>query len=1007
LYSQCSGSPPLSFTFESTESRCESNGTITLHITGGTPFSDVNGNAIYNNTIIAPIVIPNGGQSDSIFAALAADTYTVEVADANGCTATASVTVPGTHMQLELNFDFADAICNGTQDGWICGIPDKGRPFPPGYYEYQLLDASTNPPTPITPRGLDSCFANLATGTYQIKAFDSCSNFQTRDVIIAAKPQAQSFGFLAGRTDISCNKRCWSFRIVQLPGDNPPEYPVDWEVTASNDPLLLGKTGTQLTANAGDSICWAPAYKPGSMTVVFTDQCGVTYPRQLFFGEFDYNGNVQFSCNNGFSASFNRPNFCTSSSMNYEMYEAPAGVPITPPQTSGVFDSLQQGTYRWRITDCCGNVSTEREFVTGYNFTYRPFMFSQYTCTNGEVGFRNTTSGSDPVGDEIYILTSAPQGYTSMLPDTMEYFELITGPAGTYCITVVDACLITSDTCILMNNPLLFDYDNTVTLSCVTGNSIQANLNQTGGINMNPTADFFQIAPIMTTIQSNLNIFNWNNLTAGTYVVVMENGNCDLVTDTIVIPEYIQPSISGSWGIECDDGVGLITVDPAGGTPPFTYELFQGPVTRPLQSTPHFPGLPLGTYDIRIFDFCGNSAITTQAIEPFMPVIQGYGGFFCEGDTATLFTDYFSLADYSWSGPNGNTSDTSELIIPNITTADAGTYTIDIGVKNPDQSACVAQTLTIDIIVANCACNISGTIFSSTMVCGGSNSGYASIFPVGGTAPYTYLWSTGDVTPTIGGLGGGTYLVTVTDAINCTTTESVTLTESAPISAVVSVSNATCATSSDGSASVVAGGGVPGYTYLWDAAAGSQTTPSVDSLMAGTYTVAITDSNNCTYQVGANIGADASVCLDQCPDLTPIVTIVPGNIAGASSVGVAIEITELNGFDTDGSSILVRMPSDPRLLFIWDPGLTFVALTTVNNANWNYLGDNGFVHTFQYTSPSGIIQGGTTEAFGMAATYDPQATDGQTTLTATIIPFSGGECNILNNSDSERLVYFQ
>jgi len=58
---QCPGNPPLSFTFESTESRCESNGTITLHINGGTPFTDGNGNPIYNNTIVAPIVMPIGG----------------------------------------------------------------------------------------------------------------------------------------------------------------------------------------------------------------------------------------------------------------------------------------------------------------------------------------------------------------------------------------------------------------------------------------------------------------------------------------------------------------------------------------------------------------------------------------------------------------------------------------------------------------------------------------------------------------------------------------------------------------------------------------------------------------------------------------------------------------------------------------------------------------------------------------------------------------------------------
>ena len=77
-------------------------------------------------------------------------------------------------MQLELTPTWQLATCDGLGGGWICGTPDEGRPWPPGYYQYQLFDASTNPSTPIRPIGLDSCFTDLAAGTYQIRAFDSC-----------------------------------------------------------------------------------------------------------------------------------------------------------------------------------------------------------------------------------------------------------------------------------------------------------------------------------------------------------------------------------------------------------------------------------------------------------------------------------------------------------------------------------------------------------------------------------------------------------------------------------------------------------------------------------------------------------------------------------------------------------------------------------------------------------------------------------------------------------------
>lgn len=154
------------------------------------------------------------------------------------------------------------------------------------------------------------------------------------------------------------------------------------------------------------------------------------------------------------------------------------------------------------------------------------------------------------------------------------------------------------------------------------------------------------------------------------------------------------------------------------------------------------------------------------------------------------------------------------------------------------------------------------------------------------------------------------------------------------------------------------------------------------------------------------VTADQSGCPPTCPDLSPTVRLVPGNISGNSLIQVAVKLTEIHNVDTDGSVISVRIPSDPRLLFVWDIGLTFAAFTTVQNADWNYLGDNGVFHNWTYNGPGLIINGQSTSAFGFNAFYDPQATNGQTTITATVVPFSGGECNLTNNSDSELLIYF-
>ncbi len=137
------------------------------------------------------------------------------------------------------------------------------------------------------------------------------------------------------------------------------------------------------------------------------------------------------------------------------------------------------------------------------------------------------------------------------------------------------------------------------------------------------------------------------------------------------------------------------------------------------------------------------------------------------------------------------------------------------------------------------------------------------------------------------------------------------------------------------------------------------------------------------------------------PDLSPVITVIPANLQGVSTLGVAVNINELEGHATS-SAVFVRIPKDPRLLFIWDPSLTFVAFNSVDNANWQYSSTPNF-HQFLY---AGIVSGFSVRSFGFVATYDPQNTQGQTTITATIVPFSGGEKLLSNNVDSEIIIYF-
>jgi len=137
-------------------------------------------------------------------------------------------------------------------------------------------------------------------------------------------------------------------------------------------------------------------------------------------------------------------------------------------------------------------------------------------------------------------------------------------------------------------------------------------------------------------------------------------------------------------------------------------------------------------------------------------------------------------------------------------------------------------------------------------------------------------------------------------------------------------------------------------------------------------------------------------------ELSIVLATVPSVIAGVSAIGVVVNVHELNGRNTDGSTITVQIPKDPRFTFVWDPTLTGLDFYTVDNSNWTY--NSGAV--FHEFTTSNVIPGKQNLSFGYLGMYDPQGTDGLTTLTSTLVMGSGGDTAVNNNSDSEKIAYF-
>jgi len=206
--------------------------------------------------------------------------------------------------------------------------------------------------------------------------------------------------------------------------------------------------------------------------------------------------------------------------------------------------------------------------------------------------------------------------------------------------------------------------------------------------------------------------------------------------------------------IACD-GIAETCVSANGGTPPYAY-LWSNGTTGNCAAF-----LGGGVIGVSVTDQGGCSFSNTQTVVVPPPLSGGYTiEENCDGTSELCFTVTGGVGPYSiaWSnGDIGSCTTISSAVISATVTDAAGCLFIKPAFTHTQTPVLVLSAVVVNESAPN------------------ANNGSIDQTAVGGTLPYTYLWSNGATTQDLTGLAGGVYTVTVTDANGCTKTASFTV----------------------------------------------------------------------------------------------------------------------------------------------------------------------------------------------------------------------------------------
>jgi|GEM_PF-434937 len=501
------------------------------------------------------------------------------------------------------------------------------------------------------------------------------------------------------------------------------------------------------------------------------------------------------------------------------------------------------------IIDPCGNSSTISIPII-IPLSSQITLISPVICNGSNTGMA-VVQGYGGVQPYSYSWNTSP------IQNNDTVFNLT---AGTYFVTITDFLNQTIIDTLILNQPPTFTLSITgITNVCIGDSSAGITIHALGG--MLPYEYEWNITSNDSTL---------TNLPAGYYTVTVTDAQGCWDSTSVTISNYDQPTISLTPdGNNVCPNFGMVTTTSTitGGLAPyFTFWDCHGSI---IQNMPQLSILIdstncnyIDTMKFQVMDAHG--CIARDSV--FIHVID---------TTNPIFTTLPIPIQYAtFNNPNYQIPDFHNLIQNNISDNCWIPSRITI-TQNPVANTIINSNTYVTITITDPCGNSKSTWIrvilplrasitdTNHVACYGTNTGSATVTAYGGISPYTYHWSTipSQTTSTATNLLAGNYTVTVTDSLGVSVTTSILITQPTNLSTSISGTNVLCNGGATGSATLTVSGGTTPYQFLWTGGATSQ---NRTNLIAGTYTVTVTDHRGCTKT--------STVSITQPTVINPIIT---------------------------------------------------------------------------------------------------------------------------------------